>query len=71
MRVYSRTEEVLDFIVDFIDTNKYPPSVRTIGAAVGMKSTGTVHSHLKRLREQGRIEWNDREPRTIVLKDVQ
>ena len=34
----------------------YPPSVREIGDAVGLKSPSTVHFHLKNLADEGYIE---------------
>ena len=44
-------------IIKFIDKesreNGYPPSVREIGKAVGLKSTATVHAYLAKLAEKG------------------
>jgi len=45
----------------------YPPSVREICEAVGLKSPSTVHFHLKRLQERGLIEKGDFKGRAIVL----
>ena len=49
----------------------YPPSVREIGAAVGLASPSTVHMHLKVLEEHGLIKRDSKKPRTIEVMDKQ
>lgn len=46
----------------------YPPSVREIGEAVGLKSTSTVHGHLKRLENKGLIHRDAMKPRAIDIR---
>ena len=46
----------------------YPPSIREIGEAVGLKSTSTVHGYLSRLKDKGYIEWEPQSPRTLRIK---
>ena len=46
-------EKVLTYIKEFIQTNQYPPSVREIGSAVGLKSSQSVHRYLSILEEKG------------------
>ena len=60
-------QKIYDYIVQAIQDQGYPPSVREIGEAVGLKSPSTVHFHLKRLQEQGLIEKGDFKGRAIVL----
>ena len=48
-------QKVYDYIVSCIQTQGYPPSVREIGAAVGLKSPSTVHFHMKKLEAEGHI----------------
>ena len=48
-------QKILDFIRSEIETKGYPPSVREICAAVGLKSTSSVHMHLTQLEKQGII----------------
>ena len=48
-------ERILAFIRNQIQTRGYPPSVREIANAVGLKSTSTVHGHLQRLEKKGLI----------------
>jgi len=54
-----RRRAILEFIERTIQERGYPPTVREIGAAVGLSSTSTVHFHLKALEDQGALE---REP---------
>ena len=50
-----REKRVLDFISDQIKQNGYPPTVRDIGAALGIKSTSTVQKSMEILEEEGFI----------------
>lgn len=47
---------MLDMIKDYISVHGYAPTIREIGNVVGIKSTSTVHVHLKRLLEEGQLE---------------
>ena len=60
-------QKVYDYIVSCIETQGYPPSVREIGEAVGLKSPSTVHFHLKNLAEAGMIEIGAGKGRAITL----
>ena len=48
-------QRIYDYIAETIREQGYPPSVREIGDAVGLKSPSTVHFHLKHLAELGVI----------------
>ena len=50
-----------------IKENGYPPSVREICKAVGLKSTSTVHGHLKRLEKQGLLKRDSMKPRAMAV----
>ena len=50
-----REKKVLEFISTQIRQNGYPPTVRDIGAALGIKSTSTVQRSMEILEEQGYI----------------
>ena len=50
-----KQQEVYDYILSFTNEYGYPPSVREIGAALGLKSPSTVHFHMKGLEEAGVI----------------
>lgn len=47
---------VYQVIVDYISKNGYAPSFREIGELSGLKSSSSVHAHIHRLAEEGRIE---------------
>lgn len=59
--------KVYDYIVTCVREQGYPPSVREIGEAVGLKSPSTVHFHLKHLEEAGVIEKGAGKGRAITL----
>ena len=50
-----RQEQIYDYLKKFQREHGYPPSVREIGAAVGLKSASTVHGYLRCLEERGLI----------------
>ena len=58
---------IFDFITDFVRLEGYAPSVREICDATGIKSTSTVHSHLQRLQDSGRLEVASGRRRAISL----
>ena len=58
---------ILSFIRDAISRNGYPPSVREIGQAVGLKSTSSVHAHLGELENRGLLRRDATKPRAIEL----
>ncbi len=64
-----RQEEILDFIKQAVREKGYPPSVREIGAAVGLNSSATVHSHLNSLENKGMIRRDPTKPRAIEILD--
>ena len=62
---------IYDFIRTYSTEHGYPPSVREIGAAVGLASPSTVHMHLEVLEEHGLIRRDSKKPRTIEVVDKQ
>ena len=56
---------VLDYVNEHIEQNGFPPSVREICAALGFKSTSTVHIYLKALEKDGKIMKSPSKPRTL------
>ena len=60
---------ILEFIKDQLLTKGYPPSVREICQAVGLKSTSTVHAHLNKLEKLGYIRRDPTKPRAIEILD--
>jgi repressor LexA len=62
---------VYHFIVEYVHDNGYPPAVRDICAGVGIRSTSTIHSHLKRLQQAGRIEYSAGKRRAITIPELE
>ena len=60
-------QKIYDYIASCIREQGYPPSVREIGEAVGLKSPSTVHFHLKHLEEAGVISKGAGKGRAITL----
>lgn len=60
-------QRILDFIKSEIQSKGYPPSVREIANAVGLKSTSTVHGHLQRLEKRGLLHRDAMKPRAMEV----
>lgn len=65
----SKQVMILEFIKEQQVDKGYPPSVREICTAVGLKSTSTVHSHLNKLEKLGYIKRDPSKPRAIEILD--
>ena len=55
-RTSNKADLIMDYVNQFIQENGYSPSVREIGAAVGLRSTASVSYHLQALQEKGLIQ---------------
>jgi repressor LexA len=62
-----RQQEIWDFLVGYVDQHGYPPTVREIGAAVGLASPSTVHAHLANLERAGLLRRDPTKPRALEL----
>jgi len=62
-------KKIFDFIKQEIEDKGYPPSVREICNAVGLKSTSTVHAHLNHLEKRGLIRRDATKPRALEIID--
>lgn len=61
---------ILNFIKKQVSENGYPPSVREICKAVGLKSTSSVHMYLNRLAEKGELEKTNLKTRALKLTNI-
>lgn len=61
-----KQQVIYDYLIRFTAEHGYPPSVREIAAAVGLKSPSTVHFHLKALEEAGAIARSSGKTRAIT-----
>ncbi len=64
-----KQRKIFNYIKFFIDKSGYPPTVRDICDAVGLKSTSTVHGHLIRLEKKGLLRRDESKPRAIEVLD--
>ena len=55
-RTSNKAQMIVDYVNQFIQKNGYSPSVREIGAAVGLRSTASVSYHLQALQEKGLLQ---------------
>ncbi len=62
-----REKAILKFIEKQVKLNGYPPSVREIGKAVGLKSTATVHGYIASLEKKGFVKKESQKGRTLKL----
>jgi repressor LexA len=66
-KLSKRQAAIYEYILSYTESHGYPPSVREIGSAVGLKSPSTVHMHLKALEELSLIKRDPKKPRTIDI----
>jgi len=52
-RTSDKAERILEYVNTFVQENGYAPSVREIGAAVGLRSTASVSYHIQALQDKG------------------
>jgi repressor LexA len=66
-RLTERQRAILEVIHRHVDEHGYPPSVREIGEAVGLRSTSSVHAQLETLAEKGYLKRDPTKPRALEL----
>ncbi len=64
-------QQILDFIRRTIEERGYPPTVREIGAEIGLKSSSSVHYHLRVLEREGFISRDGSLTRALRIADVE
>lgn len=55
-RTSNKSEKIVEFVRQFTHENGFPPSIREIGAAVGLRSTASVSYHLQQLQDKGLLQ---------------
>ena len=55
-RTSNKAQMIVNYVNQFIQENGYSPSVREIGAAVGLRSTASVSYHLQALQDKGLLQ---------------
>ena len=66
-RTSDKSELILEFVSNFIQENGYAPSVREIGAGVGLRSTASVSYHLRALQDKGLLQGGESKGRKRAI----
>ena len=64
-----KTQEVYEYIEEYIYKNNYPPTIREIGEKLKLDSTSSVVYHLKKLESMGKITRGENKNRAIELAE--
>jgi len=68
-KLTAQQAKVLEAIKESIRRTGYPPSVRELGAILGLKSTATVHTHLRNLERKGFLKRTAQKSRAFNIID--
>ena len=64
-----REQRILSYMKEEIKTKGYPPTVREICGALGIKSTSTAHKDIESLVKQGYLVKDPSKPRALMVVD--
>ncbi len=62
-------EKIFRFIIDGIERNGYPPTVREICDGVGLASPASVHRYLRMLTDEGLLSADPNKKRAYAVSD--
>lgn len=62
-----RQRKVLEFLRESVEKRGFPPSMREVGAAVGLASTSSVSHQLRTLEKMGFIKRDANRPRALEI----
>lgn len=62
-----RQRNIINFIIEFVENEEYPPTIREIGKRVGISSTSVVNYNLARLEELNLIVRKKEKSRGLSL----
>jgi repressor LexA len=68
MELSPRQRSILQMIRDWVDEHGYPPTMREIGAAVGLASPSTVAHHMAALERNGYLRRDARGSRAVDIR---
>src|SRR5262245_23241323 len=66
-----RQQQVLHYIRQSITERGYPPTLREIGAHMGIRSTNGVNDHLRALERKGYLTREDMKSRALRPRDLE
>ena len=64
-----REKKILEYMKTEIREKGYPPTVREICTALGIKSTSTVHKDIANLEKEGYLKKDPARPRALLVVD--
>lgn len=64
-----REQKILNYMKEEIKSKGYPPTVREICSALGIKSTSTAHKDIESLVKQGYLIKDPSKPRALMVVD--
>ncbi|QHW33159.1 transcriptional regulator [Paenibacillus rhizovicinus] len=67
MRISQKNLEIACSILNYTAKNGMPPTVDEIRNFVGLRSHSSIYAHLKRLQEEGIIDWDAGGARTLKV----
>ncbi|MGW3607040.1 transcriptional repressor LexA [Micromonospora sp. NPDC005161] len=70
-QISAKQQRILTVIREWIQQRGYPPTVREIGAAVGLGSPSSVAHHLKALERRGLLRRDANAPRAVDIRGAQ
>ncbi|MCI8609085.1 MAG: transcriptional repressor LexA [Firmicutes bacterium] len=68
-KLKEREQRILNYMKEEIRTKGYPPTVREICTAIGIKSTSTAHKDIESLVRQGYLVKDPSKPRALMVVD--
>lgn len=66
-KLSDRQRSIIHFIMEFLEDNKYPPTIREIGDTVRISSTSVTNYNLSKLEEMGLVVRQKEVSRGITL----
>lgn len=70
-RLTARQRQIYEFVVHYIASHAYPPTLREIGAAHHIRSTNGVNDHLRALERKGLLRRSSMKARGIIIVDCE
>lgn len=66
-RTSDKADKILEFVRQYSQENGFPPSIREIGAAVGLRSTASVSYHLQQLQDKGCLQTPEKGRKRVTV----
>lgn len=70
MGKFSKEEQLLNFIKEYLNDNGYPPTVREMCKAIKVSSTSTIFYYLNKLENSNKIKKNPNKNRALEVVDT-